>query len=194
MGTPNRWELPTTTSAPMVPGLFSTSNAIKSVANTDRASSAAMASTNAVKSSTFPLASGYCTKYPNTPPSAARAAMAVRGKTSISNSRCAARVRRTLKVWGKTASSTKNVWAPALACARGRAANNIAMASEAAVPSSSNDAFATSMSVRSVTIVWKLSKASKRPWAISAWYGVYAVYHPGFSSTFRRITLGTSVG
>ena len=70
----------------------------------------------------------------------------------------------------------------------------MAMASAADVPSSNKDALATSMPVKSMTMVWKFSKASRRPWAISAWYGVYAVYHPGFSSTLRRITLGTSVG
>ena len=35
------------------------------------------------------------------------------------------------------------------------------------------------MPVRSVTIVWKLISASSRPWVISGWYGVYAVYHAG---------------
>ena len=47
--------------------------------------------------------------------------------------------------------------------------------------------------VRSATIVWKLSSASSRPCAISAWYGVYAVYQPGFSRMFRWITWGTKV-
>ena len=71
-------------------------------------------------------------------------------------------------------------------------ANVIAIASAAAVPSSSSDAFATVKPVRSHTIVWKLSSASRRPCAISAWYGVYAVYQPGFSRMFRLITAGTS--
>jgi len=48
------------------------------------------------------------------------------------------------------------------------------------------------MPVRSRTTVWKLSSASRRPCAISAWYGVYGVYQDGFSSTFRRITLGVT--
>ena len=39
----------------------------------------------------------------------------------------------------------------------------------AAVASSSSDALATSIPVRSVTIVWKLSSDSRRPCAISAW-------------------------
>jgi hypothetical protein len=29
-----------------------------------------------------------------------------------------------------------------------------------------------------LTIVWKLSSDSRRPWLISAWYGVYDVYQP----------------
>ena len=47
--------------------------------------------------------------------------------------------------------------------------------------------------VRSVTMVWKFSSASSRPWLISGWYGVYAVYQAGFSSTLRRITAGVWV-
>ena len=46
------------------------------------------------------------------------------------------------------------------------------IASAAAVDSSSIDALAMSMPVRSVTIVWKLRSASSRPWLISGWYGV----------------------
>ncbi len=48
----------------------------------------------------------------------------------------------------------------------------MAMASAAAVPSSSSEALARSMPVRSLTIVWKFSRASSRPWEISGWYGV----------------------
>ena len=46
------------------------------------------------------------------------------------------------------------------------------IASAAAVDSSSIDALAISIPVRSVTIVWKLRSASSRPWLISGWYGV----------------------
>ena len=67
------------------------------------------------------------------------------------------------------------------------------MASAAAVPSSSSDAFAISRPVRSMTAVWKFRSASSRPWAISAWYGVYCVYHPGFSRTLRWMTPGVMV-
>ena len=67
------------------------------------------------------------------------------------------------------------------------------IASAAAVPSSSSEAPASGSPVRSATMVWKLSSASSRPWEISGWYGVYAVYQAGFSSTFRRITAGVWV-
>ena len=43
------------------------------------------------------------------------------------------------------------------------------MASAAAVASSRSEALARGSPVRSDTMVWKLSSASRRPWAISAW-------------------------
>src|SRR5438067_1312810 len=64
------------------------------------------------------------------------------------------------------------------------------IASAAAVASSSREALAIGRAVRSATIVWKLSSASSRPCAISGWYGVYAVYHPGFSTMLRWMTWG----
>ena len=67
------------------------------------------------------------------------------------------------------------------------------IASAAAVPSSSSDAFAVGSPARSLTTVWKFSSASSRPWEISGWYGVYAVYQAGSSSTLRRITGGVIV-
>ena len=48
----------------------------------------------------------------------------------------------------------------------------MAIASAAAVASSSREALAICMPVSSQIIVWKFSSASSRPWAISAWYGV----------------------
>ena len=75
----------------------------------------------------------------------------------------------------------KYVSLPGLPCT----AYDRAIASAAAVPSSSSDALAISRPVRSITIVWKFSSASSRPCAISAWYGVYAVYQPGFSRMLR---------
>ncbi len=67
------------------------------------------------------------------------------------------------------------------------------IASAAAVASSSIDALAIGMPVRSQIMVWKFTSASMRPWLISAWYGVYAVYQAGFSSTLRRMTGGVYV-
>ena len=46
------------------------------------------------------------------------------------------------------------------------------IASAAAVPSSSREALAVGSPARSLTIVWKFSSASSRPWEISGWYGV----------------------
>ena len=46
------------------------------------------------------------------------------------------------------------------------------IASAAAVPSSRSEAFAVGSPVRSPTTVWKLMRASRRPWEISGWYGV----------------------
>jgi hypothetical protein len=42
-------------------------------------------------------------------------------------------------------------------------------------------------------MVWKFSRASSRPWEISGWYGVYAVYQPGLSSSRRTTTGGVTV-
>ena len=42
-------------------------------------------------------------------------------------------------------------------------------------------------------MVWKFSSASSRPWEISGWYGVYAVYQAGASRMLRRITGGVTV-
>ena len=56
--------------------------------------------------------------------------------------------------------------------------------------SSSSEALAIGSPVRSPTIVWKFSSASSRPCEISAWYGVYWVYQPGFSRMLRWITGG----
>ena len=67
------------------------------------------------------------------------------------------------------------------------------MASAAAVASSRSDAPAMGRAVRSLTTVWKLSRASSLPWEISGWYGVYAVYQAGLSSTLRWITAGVTV-
>ena len=73
------------------------------------------------------------------------------------------------KVWGKIASETKNLLTLFFFWSLSLTANNKLIASAAAVLSSKRDALASSIPVRSVTIVWKFNNASKRPWAISAW-------------------------
>ncbi len=78
-----------------------------------------------------------------------------------------ARVRSTSSVCGCTLSATKNVLDFDFDERLARV-----IASAAAVASSSRDALAISMPVRSATIVWKLISASMRPCEISAWYGV----------------------
>ena len=76
----------------------------------------------------------------------------------------AARVATTARVCGcrSAATAITSLLARATACA-------IDIASAAAVASSSKEALAISMPVRSQTSVWKFSSASSRPWAISAW-------------------------
>ena len=70
-------------------------------------------------------------------------------------------------VWGRAWWSMKKALAFDFASRR-----HIAIASAAAVASSSSEALAISSPVRSLTRVWKFSIASSRPWLISGWYGV----------------------
>ena len=78
--------------------------------------------------------------------------------------RTASRVRSTSSVCGCTFFDTKNTldfdFAERLASV---------IASAAAVASSSSEALAISMPVRSASMVWKLISASMRPCEISAW-------------------------
>ncbi len=140
--------------------------------------------TSSRSSRTVPSAAGYCSTTANAPDFAASRA----DPATTSNPSGAQRVRTTSAVCANTSSATKT-----------RSLFVFAMrwhsvtASAAAVASSSIDAFAIAMPVRSVSIVWKLTSASSRPCEISGWYGVYAVYHAGFSSTLRRMTGGVTV-
>ncbi len=116
------------------------------------------------RSAIAPRSSGYCSSKPN--------ACSI-GKLDGSpiSSRMpsgSARPRRTSIVCGKQRSETRNT----LSCPAGAffvcSRWNIVMASAAAVPSSSSDAVAMSIPVRSFTTVWKLRSDSSRPCAISA--------------------------
>ena len=78
-----------------------------------------------------------------------------------------ARVRTTSMVCGsESASTTKGP--DALRFAR----RTSVIASAAAVPSSRSEEFEVGRPARSATTVWKLMRASSRPWEISGWYGV----------------------
>ena len=97
-------------------------------------------------------------------PKASMARSGVTSPTASSMPSGAARVCSSARVWGWHRSEIRKrslVDLPAL-----RASS---MASAAAVASSSSEALAISMPVRSATMVWKLSSASSRPWEISGW-------------------------
>ncbi len=104
-----------------------------------------------------------------------------------------ARVRTRSMVCGRASASTTNGPLALPPFDRGSPRRTSVIASAAAVPSSSSEALAVGRPVRSPITVWKLSSASSRPCEISGWYGVYAVYQLGSSSTFRRITGGVIV-
>ena len=73
-------------------------------------------------------------------------------------------------VCGWQSSATKNAFFSAFPDTSAPAMpRHMAIASAAAVASSSRLALASGRAVRSLTIVWKFSSASSRPCAISAW-------------------------
>ena len=88
--------------------------------------------------------------------------------TSTCTPRASARVRTTAIVCGWQYSSTRYTGGSLVVLT----ASVRCIASAAAVASSSSEALAIASPVRSDTIVWKLSSASRRPCEISAWYGV----------------------
>ena len=184
IGTPKRWALPTTMSAPNTPGGSMRHAASRSAAKIARPFAACTRSTIEDGSRNAPLDPGYWMSTPNKSLSSA----SYGSPTTTSMTSGAARVRTTAIVCGWQSASTKN-----LADLDFDTRRAIAIASAAAVASSSSEALASSIPVRSITICWKSSRASSRPWLTSAWYGVYAVYQAGFSSTFRSTTGGVTV-
>src|SRR5215204_5065707 len=100
-----------------------------------------------------------------------------------------ARVSTTAIVCGRQSASTTT----GASCGARDVRRTSATASAAAVASSSRLALAVGSPASSETTVWKLSSASSRPWEISGWYGVYAVYQDGSSKMLRRITGGVTV-
>ena len=170
-------------SAPISPGGTSSVSASRSVATATSAPSAWARAASGARSRTRPSLAGYCSRTPNS--RSAAKSIAPGGPTWTRIPSGSARAWTTAIVCGWQSSATKNPSRPGLASAR-----HSVMASAAAVASSSSEALASGSPVRSATMVWKLRSASSRPCAISAWYGVYCVYQPGFSSTLRRTTAG----
>ncbi len=163
-GTPNRCELPNTTSAPISPGGVRIARASRSVPTATSAPPACARAMTGARSSTSPDSSGYCSKIPKGTASSCPA-ISPTGPTRTSIPSGSARALTTSIVCGRQRSLTKNRFEPLFV--RTRCISVIASA--AAVASSSSEAFATSIPVRSATIVWKFRSDSSRPWAISAW-------------------------
>ena len=164
-GTPKRCELPNTTSAPASPGDVASASASRSVATATFTFAACALSMNGFRSYKLPASQGYCTSAPNTS-GASKFILSLRTISSLMPSG-SARLRSTSIVCGKQRSETRNVPCASpsfLPCTR----CSSVIASPAAVPSSSSDALATAIPVRSETIVWKLRSDSRRPCAISA--------------------------
>ena len=144
IGTPKRWLLPTTMSAPSSPGERSITRASGSAATATSACCARARATTAARSGIAPLDPGYWTSTPKHGPSSSPA-----GRTSTFRSSGAARVRTTSMVCGWQSASTRNRFDSAFPTRRA-----IAIASAAAVASSRSEALASSMPVRSMIICW----------------------------------------
>ncbi len=166
IGTPKRWDEPTTISAPISPGGVSSARLSGSAATMAKAPSRCAASISPRRSRTCPVEPGYCSTIAKQPVAATAALLPASKSTTLIPSG-QARVAITARVCGCTSEATAitSLFALAVACA-------MCIASAAAVASSSSEALAISMPVSSQTMVWKFTSASSRPCAISAWYGV----------------------
>ena len=167
-GTPKRCDDPTTASAPSSPGGVSRHIASRSVATATRALTLWAAAMIPLKSPMRPELPGYDTSTPNAPSAISSMSACSKSATTTSMPSGSALVVTTSMVWGWVSASTMNRFSGALRLSR----RSSVMASAAAVPSSSSEALAMPMAHRSVTMVWKLISASRRPWEISGWYGV----------------------
>ena len=159
MGTPKRCVVPVTTSAPISPGGLSNVRLIKSAATIAIALCSWSCSMIDVRSRACPVTAGYWKMAPNNSGSSASAISPI----ISSKPKHSARVLMTSIVCGKQFRSTKNLFAFRFLLTR--FARDIASA--AAVASSSREAFAKSIAVRSRVICWKFNKHSSLPWEIS---------------------------
>ena len=169
-------------SAPSSAGERSSVSASRSVATTTGTRRSRARAQNAAGSPRRPSVAGYWMSAPNAGWSSA-------SPTTTRHPSASARAWTTAIVCGWQSEATKNT----SGAEDGATRLQVAIASAAAVASSSRLALLTANPVRSCTIVWNTSRASRRPCAISAWYGVYAVYQHGFSRIFLRITPGVTV-
>ncbi len=162
IGTPNRWEEPTTTSAPIAPGGASSTRLSRSAQTIASAPASCAAAISACRSRSAPDVPGYCSTTANGCAAPIAAVSPGAKPCSVQPSGCA-RVASTAAVCGCRSAHTATVslLVRDAACA-------IATASAAAVASSSSEALAIGIPVRSLTMVWKLSSASSRPCASSA--------------------------
>ena len=165
IGIPNRCADPTAMSAPNSPGGVSSASASRSVAQTSSAPASCSRPANSRKSRIRPRVSGYWTSAPETSSVISPPPPGPESARSTSRIPAApARVRSTASVCGCASVSARNT---------GRrprpAARHIAIASAAAVASSSSDAPATGSPVRSAVSVWKFTSISSRPCEISDW-------------------------
>ncbi len=140
-------------------------SASRSVATATSTLAACAVSMKLDRSVMAPRSSGYCSSTPKT--AASSTAISATGPTRSSMPRGSARLRSTASVCGKTRSEARNT--PPVVSFLGDTRCSSVIASPAAVASSSSEAVATGNPVRSLTMVWKLSSDSSRPWAISAW-------------------------
>ena len=151
-------------SAPHSPGGLSRVRASRSAAKIATACLAWMAWTSGPQSAIQPLLAGYWISAAKKSPASAASHSSFELATSTSMSSGAARVWITAMVCGCTSPPTRKRRLGDLALRRANC-----MASAAAVASSSSEALAMGMAVRSQTMVWKLMRASRRPCEISAW-------------------------
>ena len=122
---------------------------------------------SSLQSCTQPLLAGYWINAAKNSPANAASHSGAELAITICISSGAARVCMTSMVWGWQSPATTNTLLLLLTL---RLASVIASAAD--VASSSMEALAMAMPVRSQTMVWKLISASSRPCEISAWYGV----------------------
>jgi len=161
-GTPKRWLLPTTMSAPTLPR-HQQGQCQQVGRHGDEAAPPVHRIDDRPVLANVAGAAGYCQQHAE---GVGRRGRGVVAHLHLDAERLGARAHHAIVCVVQSA-ETKKRFDPLL---QERLASVIASA--AAVASSSSDALAISIPVRSPIMVWKFSSASIRPCEISAWYGV----------------------